>query len=92
VPLLDTSVVCQKTRTADHSHVLAVFWDVMPCGSLKNQRARNSSSTLMMEGIRSFETRFLQEQHGVTSQKTAFFIAIAVKTSRELIGDSVAVM
>jgi hypothetical protein len=26
-----------------------------------------------------FETRFLQERHGVTSQKTAFFIVTAVK-------------
>jgi hypothetical protein len=35
----------------------------------------------MMEAIRSPETRFLQEPHGVISQKTAFFIVTAVKTS-----------
>jgi hypothetical protein len=35
-----------------------VFWDVMPCGSGKNQ-----------------------EPHGITSQKTPFFIVTAVKTS-----------
>jgi hypothetical protein len=29
--------------------------------------------TLMMEAIRSFGTLFLQEQHSITSQKTAFF-------------------
>jgi phospholipid N-methyltransferase len=37
--------------------------------------------TLMMEAIRSSETSFLQELHGRTSQKTAFFIATAMKTS-----------
>jgi hypothetical protein len=31
--------------------------------------------------LNSSETRFLQEPHGVTSQKTAFFIVTAVKTS-----------
>jgi hypothetical protein len=35
----------------------------------------------MMEALSSSETRFLQEPHGVTSQKTAFFIVTAVKTS-----------
>jgi hypothetical protein len=30
--------------------------------------------TLMMEALSSSETRFLQEPHGVTSQKTAYFI------------------
>jgi hypothetical protein len=37
--------------------------------------------TLMMEAIRSSETRFLQEPHGVTSQKTAFFIVTVVNSS-----------
>jgi hypothetical protein len=37
--------------------------------------------TLMKEAIPSSETRFFEEPHGVTSQKTAFFIATAVKTS-----------
>jgi hypothetical protein len=36
---------------------------------------------LMMETVRSSETRFLQEPHGVTSQKTAFFIVTSMKTS-----------
>jgi hypothetical protein len=33
------------------------------------------------ETLGSFETRFLQEPRGVTSQKTLFFIVTAVKTS-----------
>jgi hypothetical protein len=37
--------------------------------------------TLMTEAIRFSEHRFLQELHCVTSQKTAIFIATAVKTS-----------
>jgi hypothetical protein len=37
--------------------------------------------TVMMEAIRSSETRFLQEPFGVTSQKTAFFTVTAVKNS-----------
>jgi hypothetical protein len=38
--------------------------------------------TLMKEALRSSETSvFLQEPHGVTSRKTAFFIVTAVKTS-----------
>jgi hypothetical protein len=37
--------------------------------------------TLMMETLRSSETRFLQVTHGVTSQKTPFFKIIAVKIS-----------
>jgi hypothetical protein len=35
--------------------------------------------TLKMEAL--LKHRFLQEPHGVTSQKTAFFIVTAVKTS-----------
>jgi hypothetical protein len=34
----------------------------------------------MMVVLRSFEHRFLQEPHGATTQKTAFFIVTAVKT------------
>jgi hypothetical protein len=34
---------------------------------------------LMMETIRSSERLFLQEPHGIASQKTAFFILTAVK-------------
>jgi hypothetical protein len=37
--------------------------------------------TLMMEALSSSECRLLQEPHGVTSQRTAFFIVTAVKTS-----------
>jgi hypothetical protein len=36
----------------------------------------------MKESLRSSETSFLQEPHGVTSQKTPFFIVTAVKTSK----------
>jgi hypothetical protein len=34
-----------------------------------------------MEAIVSSETSVLKDPHGVTSQKTAFFIVTAVKTS-----------
>jgi hypothetical protein len=37
--------------------------------------------TLMMEELLSSEIRFLREPHGVTFQKTAFFIVTAMKTS-----------
>jgi hypothetical protein len=37
--------------------------------------------TLMMEAICSSETSVLTEPHGVTPQKTTFFIVSAVKTS-----------
>jgi hypothetical protein len=37
--------------------------------------------TLMMEQYVLPNRQFLQEPHGVTSQKTAFFVAITVKTS-----------
>jgi hypothetical protein len=37
--------------------------------------------TLMMERYVSPKHLSLQEPHGVTSQKTAFFVLIAVKTS-----------
>jgi hypothetical protein len=36
---------------------------------------------LMMEAIYSSQTSVLQDLHGVTSQKTAFFIVAAVKIS-----------
>jgi hypothetical protein len=44
-----------------------VFWDVPPCGSCKNRRFGGTWRL------------FLQEPHGVTSQKTLFFIVTAVK-------------
>jgi hypothetical protein len=37
--------------------------------------------TLMIQAIRSSESRFLEEPRGVTSQKTAFSIDTAVRTS-----------
>jgi hypothetical protein len=37
--------------------------------------------TLMKEAPGSSETSFLEEPHGVTTQKTRFFIVTAVKTS-----------
>jgi hypothetical protein len=39
------------------------------------------SYTLKMEAIRSSETSVKKYLHGATSQKTAFFIVTAVKTS-----------
>jgi hypothetical protein len=39
---------------------------------------------LMKEALRSYETRFLQEPHGVTSKKTQFF-NIILMTSRKKI-------
>jgi hypothetical protein len=37
--------------------------------------------TLMKEALSSSERRFLQEPHGVISQRTQFFIVTAVKAS-----------
>jgi hypothetical protein len=37
--------------------------------------------TLMMEALNSSETRFSEKPHGVTSQKTPFFIVTPVKNS-----------
>jgi hypothetical protein len=37
--------------------------------------------TLIKEALGSFETSVLTRPHGVTSQKTTFFIVTAVKTS-----------
>jgi hypothetical protein len=37
--------------------------------------------TLMKEALSSSKNQFLQEPHGVTLQKTPFFIVIALKTS-----------
>jgi hypothetical protein len=66
----------------------AVFWDIRCVRSvlrlLVTANIVPSSPivvALMMEAIRSNERWFLQEQQGVTSQKTAFFIVTAVKTS-----------
>jgi hypothetical protein len=43
---------------------------------------------LMMKAIRSPKCRFLQEPHGVTSQKTAFLTKIRVRTCGKDIQDS----
>jgi hypothetical protein len=39
----------------------------------------------MVQAISSSETLFAKEPHGVTSQKTAFFIVAAVKASNLII-------
>jgi hypothetical protein len=61
----------------------AVFFDVTPCGfCISSLRllvtAKVPTSlilvTLMMEAIIPLKRRFLQEAHGVTIQKSAFFI------------------
>jgi hypothetical protein len=49
-----------------------VYWDVTPCDLVR---------TDVLEALCNPESRFLQKPHGVTSQKTAFFIVTAVKTS-----------
>jgi hypothetical protein len=60
----------------------AVFWDAAPCRSYRNRCSKEhiASITLMLEEIVS-KRLLLQEPHGITSQKAAFFIVIAVKTS-----------
>jgi hypothetical protein len=62
----------------------SVFRDVTPCGSCKNRRF-GGTWLLLHQGDKNLWTRnkrrFLQEPHGVTSQKTPFFIVTAVKTS-----------
>jgi hypothetical protein len=70
----------------------AVFWNVAPCRSCRKIRERGTSTpragtsladspTLKMVAIRSPKRRFTQDLHGATSQKRAFFIVTAVKTS-----------
>jgi hypothetical protein len=58
----------------------AVFLDVMLCGSCKNQRFRElSASIIRVPRIYiALKRQFLQEPHGVTSQKMAFFINMPV--------------
>jgi hypothetical protein len=60
-----------------------VFWVVTPCGSGKNRRF-GGIWRLLHQGDKNRWTRnntSLQEPHGVTTQKTPFFIVTAVKTS-----------
>jgi hypothetical protein len=70
----------------------AVFFDVTPFGSCKNQSFggphylhhqgdKNSWPRIFSRRYVPSNCRFLQEPHGVTSQKTAFVIVTAVKTS-----------
>jgi hypothetical protein len=66
----------------------AVFWDVMPCGSLRTDISEERITYIIRVKIISklgmlavTSTPFLQQPHGVTSQKKAFFIATTVKTS-----------
>jgi hypothetical protein len=74
----------------------AVLWDVAPCRSCVNRRFggmyRCSRLLTLVTRSRIFlprrwrryvplKRRFTQDLHGATSQKTAFFIVTAVKTS-----------
>jgi hypothetical protein len=87
-------VTAVKTLNQTVIHVLkyTVFWDVAPCGSFKNrwfggichlhfQGRRNNMSEEVLDCCQASSRRFLQDSHGTTSQKTAFFIVTAVKTS-----------
>jgi hypothetical protein len=71
-----------------------VFWDITPCGSSKNRvseelgassirvtRIVELGTTIALTSNRRMLRRFSQEPHGVTSQKTPFFIVTAMKTS-----------
>jgi hypothetical protein len=67
-----------RTDVSEESsvHLLLVIANVVPSSPIL--------VTLMMEVLGSSETSVLtrlQEPHGVTSQKTTFFIVTAVKTS-----------
>jgi hypothetical protein len=72
-----------------------VFWDVAPCGSCVNRRfggtyrphlqrrrirERGTSLSSWLQAVPS-KRRYKQDLQGATSQKTAFFIVTAVKTS-----------
>jgi hypothetical protein len=57
----------------------AVAWDVMSCGSCKNRVSEELSASIIrvtrigeLGTTLAYETSFLQEPHGITSQKTAF--------------------
>jgi hypothetical protein len=62
-----------------------VFWDVCSVRRLLVTASLFPSPpilvTLMKEALSSSERRFLQEPHGVTSQKTPYTVVTAVKTS-----------
>jgi hypothetical protein len=72
----------------------AVLWDEAQCGSCKN-RSFGETCRLHLQGRRKYTSeenlqtvinrhRFLQDPHGATSQKRAFFIVTAVKTSNPI--------
>jgi hypothetical protein len=64
----------------------AVFWDVVPCIYCVNRRF-GGTYLLNLQGRRRWrqcfppKRRFTQDVHGAISQKMAFFIVTAVKTS-----------
>jgi hypothetical protein len=66
--------IIRVTRIGELGTTLAVT-------SNRRTLRRNTYYILMMKAIRSYKTTVLQEPHDVTSQKTAFFIVTAVKTS-----------
>jgi hypothetical protein len=71
------------TRIGELGTTLLVFLR-SACRLLVTARVVPSSPilvTLMKEALSSPKRQFLQESHGVTSQKTAFFIVTAVKIS-----------
>jgi hypothetical protein len=53
-----------------------VFWVVTPCGSSKNRRFGGTWRLLHQGDKVPPKRRFLQEPHGVTTQKTPFFTDI----------------
>jgi hypothetical protein len=57
-----------------------VFWDVAPCETLVRTDVSEEPIlvTLIMAALSSRKRRFLQEPHGVTSQKTPFFYYIVL--------------
>jgi hypothetical protein len=65
----------------------AVFWDVTPCGSCKNRQfGGRIASIIRVTRIGDLGTTlkngvFWFKPHGVTTQKTPFFIVTAVKIS-----------
>jgi hypothetical protein len=63
----------------------AIFWDVAPCISCVNLLTLVPRSRIFLHWRwRRYvppKRRFTQDLHGATSQKTAFFIVTAVKTS-----------
>jgi hypothetical protein len=65
--------IIRVTRIGKLGITLAVASHVVPSASIL--------VTLMMVTIHSSETSVLQEPYGATSQKTAFFIVTAVRTS-----------